>query len=102
MINESRIKKLAELRKQYDTERDQIDEITKQYRLIQKEAIINCLRIMEENRFFSEDGLKLLNTGTTRLGTLSPHESLLDFRGHCKEAINKIDQLYPDQEVKTE
>ena len=99
MTIEEKKKKLSEAKELLEKGKTQVKEAMKEYRLIQKDSMLNCLRIMEENGFFSEDGLKLLNTGTTRLGAPSPHESLLDFRADCKMAIREIDQMYSDQEV---
>lgn len=99
MTNEERIKTLETLEQQYDSGIKMVGEIKKDYRLIQKEAIIDCLRIMEENGFFSEDYLKLLNIRTTYIGGPSPHESLLEFRENCEMVITHLNNLYPDQEV---
>lgn len=101
MINKEKKRKLLEAKKQLEEGKNQVNEAMKEYRLIQKDSMINCLRIMEENGFFSEDGLKLLNTRTSKLGGFSPHERLKDFRESCENAISEIDQLYPDQEMDT-
>ena len=101
MTIEEKKKKLTELKKQLEEGNTQVRKAMKEYRLIQKDSMLNCLRIMEENGFFSEDGLKLLNTRTSKLGGFSPHERLKDFRESCERAIREIDQLYPDQEMDT-
>lgn len=101
MTIEENKKKISETKELLEKGKNQVNDAMKEYRLIQKDSMLNCLRIMKENGFLSEGGLKLFNTRTSKIGGRSPHECLKEFRESCENAISEIDQLYPDQEMDT-
>lgn len=97
MTIEEKNKKVRELRQQLEEGKSQVRGAMKEYRLIQKESMLTCLRIMEENGFFSEDGLKLL-TFNLPSPLASPHIYLNQFRRSCEGAIEEIDKYCQEPE----